>query len=67
MSQWLFEGLAKAGLPIFCIETRQAKTFLDALQPNKIDRNDVRHCKHDVGRPFQGRACERRSIRHVTP
>lgn len=41
LSQWLYEGLAKAGLPAICIETRHAKAFLKA-QPNKTDRNDAR-------------------------
>ncbi|PSH61689.1 IS110 family transposase [Phyllobacterium brassicacearum] len=41
LSQWLYEGLAKAGLPVICIETRHAKAFLKA-QPNKTDRNDAR-------------------------
>jgi transposase len=41
LSQWLFEGLAKAGLPVICIETRHTKAFLKA-QPNKTDRNDAR-------------------------
>lgn len=42
LSQWLFEGLARAGLPVFCIETRHTKAFLDALPQNKSDRNDAR-------------------------
>ncbi len=42
MSQWLFDGLAKAGLPVFCIETRHTKGFLKASQTNKSDRNDAR-------------------------
>ncbi|WP_028004413.1 IS110 family RNA-guided transposase [Sinorhizobium meliloti] len=46
LSQWLFEGLAKAGLPVFCIETRHTKAFLDALQQNKSDRNDARGIAH---------------------
>lgn len=46
MSQWLFEGLAKAGLPVFCIETRHTKAFLKALQTNKSDRNDARGIAH---------------------
>ncbi|EIM31036.1 IS110 family RNA-guided transposase [Microvirga lotononidis] len=41
LSQWLFEGLASAGLPVVCIETRHAKAFLKA-QINKSDRNDAR-------------------------
>ncbi|ANY79306.1 transposase (plasmid) [Microvirga ossetica] len=41
LSQWLFSGLAEAGLPIVCIETRHTKAFLKA-QVNKSDRNDAR-------------------------
>jgi len=41
LSQWLFEGLANAGLPVVCIETRHTKAFLKA-QVNKTDRNDAR-------------------------
>ena len=41
LSQWLFSGLAEAGAPAICIETRHAKAFLKA-QVNKSDRNDAR-------------------------
>jgi transposase len=41
LSQWLFNGLAEAGLPALCIETRHAKAYLKA-QINKTDRNDAR-------------------------
>ena len=41
LSQWLFSGLAEAGLPAVCIETRHTKAFLKA-QVNKSDRNDAR-------------------------
>ncbi len=41
LSQWLFSGVAGAGLPIVCIETRHTKAFLKA-QVNKSDRNDAR-------------------------
>lgn len=41
LSQWLHAGLAETGLPVVCIETRQAKATLSAM-PNKTDRNDAR-------------------------
>ena len=34
LSQWLFSGLAEAGVPAICIEMRHAKAFLKA-QVNK--------------------------------
>lgn len=41
LSQWLFDGLTNAGVPVVCIETRHTKAFLKA-QVNKTDRNDAR-------------------------
>src|SRR5580700_9972574 len=41
LSQWLFSGLAEAGVPAICIETRHAKAFLKA-QVNKSDRLERR-------------------------
>jgi transposase len=41
LSQWLHEGLAKAGLPVICVETRHMKAVLSAAV-NKTDRNDAR-------------------------
>lgn len=46
LSQWLFEGLAKAGFAVVCIETRHTKAFLKAQQLNKSDRNDARGIAH---------------------
>ena len=41
LAAWLHEGLAAAGLPAVCIETRRAKAAMGAM-PNKTDRNDAR-------------------------
>jgi transposase len=41
LAAWLHDGLAAAGLPALCIETRQAKAAMSAM-PNKTDRNDAR-------------------------
>jgi transposase len=42
LSQWLVNGLAEAGLPVTCVETRHMKAVLKAQQVNKSDRNDAR-------------------------
>src|SRR5207342_288973 len=41
LSQWLFNALAEAGLPVICVETRHMRAALKA-QINKTDRNDAR-------------------------
>lgn len=41
LTAWLHEGLARAGLPAICIETRQANAAMKTM-PNKTDRNDAR-------------------------
>ena len=40
-SSWLHKGLALAGLPVICVETRHAKGVMQA-QRVKTDRNDAR-------------------------
>jgi transposase len=41
LSQWLFNALAEAGVPVICVETRHMRAALKA-QINKTDRNDAR-------------------------
>jgi len=41
LSQWLFNALAEAGLPVICVETRHMRAVLKA-QINKTDRSDAR-------------------------
>ena len=42
LSQWLVNGLTKAGHPVICVETRHMKSLLQAQKVNKSDRHDVR-------------------------
>ena len=42
LSQWLVNGMAEAGLPVICVETRHMKSLLKAQQVNKSDRHDAR-------------------------
>ena len=42
LSQWLVNGLAEAGLPVVCVETRHMKSLLQAQKVNKSDRHDAR-------------------------
>src|ERR1035437_2910908 len=41
LSQWLYSGLAEAGLPVICVETRNMRGGLKA-QTNQLDRNEAR-------------------------
>src|SRR6202167_2265668 len=41
LSQWLYNALAEAGMPVICVETRHMRAVLKA-QINKTDRNDAR-------------------------
>jgi transposase len=42
LASWLYAGLARAGLPIICIEARHSSALLKAARQNKTDRNDAR-------------------------
>jgi transposase len=42
MAPMLYHGLSKFGLPVVCIESRQAYQALKSLATHKTDRNDAR-------------------------
>ena len=46
MAPMLFRGLAALGLPVICIESRQAYQALKSLATHKTDRNDARGLAH---------------------
>ncbi|MGI9451844.1 MAG: IS110 family transposase [Geminicoccaceae bacterium] len=45
LSQWLFDGLVKAGFPAVCVEIRHLKAAMSAMT-HKSDRNDARGIAH---------------------
>src|SRR3984893_11276197 len=46
MAPMLYHGLSKHGLPVVCIESRQAYQALKSLATHKTDRNDARGLAH---------------------
>ena len=42
MAPMLYHGLAELGVPVICIESRQAYQALKTLATHKTDRNDAR-------------------------
>jgi transposase len=46
MAPMLYHGLSQLGLPIVCIESRQAYQALRSLATHKTDRNDARGLAH---------------------
>ena len=46
MAPILFHGLNQLGLPVVCVETRQAYQALKSLATHKTDRNDARGLAH---------------------
>jgi hypothetical protein len=42
MAPMLYHGLSRLGLPVVCVESRQAYQALKSLATHKIDRNDAR-------------------------
>ena len=46
MAPILFHGLNQLGLPVVCVESRQAYQALKSLATHKTDRNDVRGLAH---------------------
>jgi transposase len=46
MAPILFHGLSQLGLPVVCVESRQAYQALKLLATHKTDRNDARGLAH---------------------
>jgi transposase len=46
MAPMLFHGLRQHGLPVICVESRQAYQALKLLATHKTDRNDARGLAH---------------------
>ena len=46
MAPMLYHGLGRLGLPIICIESRQAHQALKSLATHKTDRNDAHGLAH---------------------
>ena len=46
MAPILFHGLSQLGLPVVCVESRQAYQALKSLATHKTDRNDARGLTH---------------------
>jgi transposase len=46
MAQVLYHGLSQLGLPVICVESRQAYQALKPLATHKTDRNDARGLAH---------------------
>jgi transposase len=46
MAPMLYHGLSKYGVPVICIESRQAYQALKSLVTHKTDRNDARGLAH---------------------
>jgi transposase len=44
MAPMLYHGLSQLGLPVVCVESRQAYQALKLLATHKTDRNDARDC-----------------------
>src|SRR5579862_2511831 len=46
MAPMLYHGLSQLGVPVICIESRQAYQALKLLTTHKTDRNDARGLAH---------------------
>ena len=46
MAPMLYHGLSQLGLPVVCVESRQAHQALKSLATHKTDRNDARGLAH---------------------
>ena len=54
MAPMLYHGLIERGVPVVCIESRQAYQALRSLATHKTDRNDARGLAHAFEKSFGG-------------
>ena len=54
MAPILYHGLTRLGLPVVCVESRQAYQALKSLATHKTDRNDARGLAHLARTPDRG-------------
>ena len=52
MAPMLYHGLRELGLPVICVESRQAYEALKLLATHKTDHNDARGLAH-LARPVR--------------
>ena len=58
LSQWLFSGLAEAGLPMICVETRHMRAVLKARKSTRPTVTIPWHGADDAGLALPPGACE---------
>ena len=69
MAPILFHGLSQLGLPVVCVESRQAYQALKSLSTHKTDRNDARGLAHlartGFFRPVHGKSLQAHALRSL--
>src|SRR5512132_3686761 len=58
LSQWLFNALAEAGLPVICVETRHMQVGVEGADQQDGPQRCARHSADDAGGALSSGACE---------